>query len=39
MARVMLEIDTQRYPMLKSAAEDHQVSLGEACRRRLGGNE
>ena len=39
MARVMLEIDTQRYPMLKSAAEDHQVSLEEECRRRLEGRE
>ncbi|CAI8914606.1 MULTISPECIES: hypothetical protein [unclassified Pseudomonas] len=39
MTLVILEIDTQLYQMLKSAAEDHQVSLEEECRRRLEGRE
>lgn len=38
MARVVLEIDTQLYRMLKASAETNQVSLeGECCRRLAGG--
>ena len=39
MARVILEIDTQLYRMLKASAETHQVSLEEECCRRLSGGE
>ncbi len=39
MKLVILEIDTQLYQTLKTAAEDHQVSLEEECRRRLEGRE
>ena len=37
MARVILEIDTQLYRMLKSSAETNQLSLEEECCRRSGG--
>jgi hypothetical protein len=39
MARVVLEIDTQLYRMLKASAETNHVSLEEECRRRLSGGE
>jgi hypothetical protein len=39
MARVILEIDTQLYRMLKAAAETNQLSLEEECCRRLAGGE
>lgn len=39
MKLVILEIDTQLYQTLKAAAEDHQVSLEEECRRRLESRE
>ena len=35
MTRVILEIDTQLYRLLKSSAETHHVSLEEECCRRL----
>lgn len=39
MTRVVLDIDTQLYRMLKTAAEAHRISLEEECRRRLEGKE
>ncbi|MBC3270754.1 hypothetical protein HU765_12515 [Pseudomonas sp. SWRI81] len=39
MAKVILEIDTQLYRMLKASAEANQVSLEEECCRRLAGGE
>ena len=39
MTQVILEIDTPLYRLLKSAADEHHVSLEEECRRRLQGNE
>jgi len=39
MARVILEIDTQLYRMLKASAEANHVSLEEECCRRLSGGE
>jgi hypothetical protein len=35
MARVILEIDTQLYRLLKSSAEINHLSLEEECCRRL----
>lgn len=37
MTRVILEIDTQLYRLLKSSAETHHLSLEEECCRRLEG--
>ncbi|WP_028622521.1 hypothetical protein [Pseudomonas sp. Ant30-3] len=37
MARVILEIDTQLYRLLKSSAETNNLSLEEECCRRLEG--
>lgn len=37
MARVILEIDTQLYRLLKSSAETNKLSLEEECCRRLEG--
>ncbi|MBK5525363.1 hypothetical protein JFT86_00245 [Pseudomonas sp. TH06] len=39
MTRVILEIDTQLYRMLKASAETNHVSLEEECCRRLAGGE
>lgn len=39
MARVILEIDTQLYRLLKSSAEANHLSLEEECCRRLGSGE
>ena len=35
MTRVILEIDTRLYQLLKSSAETHHLSLEEECCRRL----
>lgn len=37
MTRVILEIDTRLYRLLKSSAETHHLSLEEECCRRLEG--
>ncbi|MDR9755015.1 hypothetical protein RG836_26570 [Pseudomonas sp. SZMC_28357] len=39
MARIILEIDTQLYRMLQTAAEANHLSLEEECCRRLQGTE
>ena len=39
MARIILEIDTQLYRLLQSAAEANHLSLEEECCRRLQGAE
>ena len=39
MARVILEIDTQLYRLLKSSAETNHLSLEEECCRRLEGGD
>ena len=39
MARVILEIDTQLYRLLKASAETNHLSLEEECCRRLRGGE
>lgn len=39
MARVILELDTQLYRLLKLSAETHHLSLEEECCRRLAGAE
>lgn len=39
MARVILEIDTQLYRLLKSSAETNHLSLEEECCRRLEGSD
>ncbi|WPN48292.1 MULTISPECIES: hypothetical protein [unclassified Pseudomonas] len=39
MTRVILEIDTQLYRLLKSSAETHHLSLEEECCQRLRGSE
>ncbi|MFW0755597.1 hypothetical protein ACN1C3_12735 [Pseudomonas sp. H11T01] len=39
MTRVILEIDTQLYRLLQSAAETNHLSFDDECRRRLEGAE
>jgi 3-methyladenine DNA glycosylase/8-oxoguanine DNA glycosylase len=39
MIRVILEIDTQLYQLLQSAAKTNHLSFDEECRRRLEGTE
>jgi len=39
MTRIVLEIDTQLYQLLQSAADSNQLSFEEECRRRLEGSE
>ena len=39
MARVVLEVDTQLYRLLKSSAEANHLSLEEECYRRLQSSE
>ncbi|MDI2594177.1 hypothetical protein NYP20_06255 [Pseudomonas sp. N3-W] len=39
MTRVILEIDTQLYRLLKSSAEANHLSLEEECCRRLAGGD
>jgi len=39
MTRVVLEIDTQLYRLLRSAAEANHLSLEEECCRRLGAGQ
>lgn len=39
MTRVILEIDTQLYRLLKESAETNHVSLEEECCRRLAGGD
>jgi 3-methyladenine DNA glycosylase/8-oxoguanine DNA glycosylase len=39
MIKVILEIDTQLYRLLQSAAKSNHLSFDEECRRRLEGTE